>query len=131
MTRRLTGPATKLTVSTVLLGLISLALMAQGCGRSETYGEAVTETSITAVADILQNVDGYAGKTVRVEGKIATECPSGCWFELKEEGAIIYVDMAPGGFAIPQYVGKKAVVQGTVVVDGRRARIHAEGVEIH
>jgi hypothetical protein len=130
-----TEPAANLTrslaITAVILGLIAVAIVTRGCGSPETYGEPVTETSKTVVSDILQNMDAYAGKTVRVEGKIATECPSGCWFELAEGGAMIYVDMAPHGFAIPQYVGKNAVVQGTVVVEGKRARIHAKGVEIH
>jgi hypothetical protein len=32
--------------------------------------------------------------------------------------------------AIPQHVGKSVVVEGEVVVEGKRAMIHARGVEI-
>jgi hypothetical protein len=121
----------RLVIRVTLSGVVLAALLAQGCGGSETYGEAVTETTRTAVADILQEPETYAGKMVRVEGTIANECPSGCWFELREGGAIIYVDLAPRGLAIPQHVGKKVVVAGTVIVDGMRVQIHAKGVEIH
>jgi hypothetical protein len=112
-------------------GLALALVFTQGCGGSETYGEAVTKTATTALPDILREPARYEGSTVRVEGKIATECPSGCWFEMREEGALIYVDMAPRGFAIPQHVGRDVVVEGTVVVEGNRAKIHAKGVEIH
>jgi hypothetical protein len=115
----------------VLIGAVLTAVAVQGCGRSETYGEAVTETNKTAISDILLQADRYEGETVRLEGKIATECPSGCWFELRDNGAVIYVDMAPAGFAIPQHVGRDVVVEGTVVVQDGKPKIHARGVEIH
>lgn len=140
MRRLKRGPASRLAgrkkvdragMGAFVAALLALALLAQSCGSVETYGEAVTLKTKTAVSDILQNPAMYDGKTVRVEGKIANECPSGCWFELRESTAIIYVDLAPRGLAIPQYVGKGVVVEGTVLVEGSRAKIHAKGVEIH
>jgi hypothetical protein len=121
----------KLMSEAVLVGVVLAIMAAQGCGGSETYGQTVTETRATAVPDILTNPADYNGKTVKVEGKVATECPSGCWFELRDGGALIYVDLNPQGLAIPQKVGKQVLVEGRVVIEDGRAKIYGTGVEIH
>jgi hypothetical protein len=112
------------------VGLVLAVAVIQGCGGAETYGDAITETEVTAVSDILTNASGYDGRTVRVEGKIATECPSGCWFELQDGSAVIYVDIAPHGLAIPQKVGSRVVVEGEIVVANGRTKLIGKGVEI-
>ncbi len=114
-------------VVTVSLGM----LIVQGCGRDESYGEDMAGQEMTAIADILTDPGNYTGKTVTVAGKIATECPSGCWFEVADGGAIIYVDIAPAGLAIPQRVGKKVVVKGTVSSAENRTMVSGTGVKIH
>ena len=108
----------RLTSEAVLIGLLLAFALALGCGKTETYGEAIMETEVTAVSDILGSPAAYDGETVRIEGKIATECPSGCWFELQDDGAIIYVDIAPHGLAIPQKVGSRVVVEGEPLEEG-------------
>ena len=120
----------RLTSKAVLAGVVLTFVAAQGCGGSETYGEAISETEMTAVSDILTNPADYDGRTVRVEGKIATECPSGCWFELQDGAALIYVDLAPHGLAIPQKVGKQVVVEGKITVKDGRPKLFGKGVEI-
>jgi hypothetical protein len=121
----------RLTSEVLLTGLALALVAAHGCGGPETYGESVTVNGTTAVADILKNPAAYEGQTVKVKGTIATECPSGCWFELNDGGAPIHVDLSPGGLAIPQKVGKQVVVVGRVVVKDGRPEIHGKGVEIH
>ena len=53
-----------------------------------------------------------------VKGKIASECPSGCWFTLKEGNAVIYIDLAPNNLVIPQKKGATATVTGEVIGEG-------------
>jgi len=81
-------------------------------------------TTVTAgpqtarIADILQDARGWDGKKVVVEGKIASECPSGCWFTLKDGNAVIYIDLAPSNLVIPQRKGSYAKVTADVVAEG-------------
>jgi hypothetical protein len=80
---------------------------------------AVVVAAKTArIADILQDPRGFGGKTVVVEGKIASECPSGCWFTLKDGNAVIYIDLAPSNLVIPQRKGSTAKVTAEVVTEG-------------
>lgn len=119
------------------LGLLLLILLLTivigsivGCGGSEKFGEEITVIEITKIKDILIDPDKYVGKTIRVEGKIIRECPSGCWFYLKDDTGTIYVNILPSGFAIPQKVGAKAVVEGKLESKEGRIEIVGKGVEI-
>jgi opacity protein-like surface antigen len=78
----------------------------------------VAVASAVRIADILQDPKGFGGKTVVVEGKIASECPSGCWFTLKDGNAVIYIDLAPSNLVIPQRKGSNAKVTAEVVTEG-------------
>ena len=103
---------------------------AAGCGHLETYGERVSGQNITAVKDILTRPQDYNGKTVTVKGKIAIECETGCWFNFKQGDAVIYVDLGPSGFAIPQKAGRDATVEGNVAIKEGKPRLIGKGVEI-
>jgi len=47
------------------------------------------------------------------------------------EGNIsIYVDTSKSGFAIPQHVGKKVLVEGTLVIKESGPMIQGRGVEV-
>ena len=104
----------------VLLIIILIILGISGCSgnssnssnNSEKYGVDITEKEVTSVKDILSNSDEYLDKTIRLEGKIVRECPSGCWFFLEDETGTIYVDINPSGLSIPPKVGKKVAVEG-------------------
>jgi len=94
---------------------------------AETPAPAIPADNTTAVnagpqaariADILQDARGWDGKKVVVEGKIASECPSGCWFTLKDGNAVIYIDLAPSNLVIPQRKGSYAKVTADVVAEG-------------
>lgn len=119
------------------LGLLLLILLLTivigsivGCGGGEKFGEEITVIEITKIKDILIDPDKYVSKTIRVEGKIIRECPSGCWFYLKDDTGTIYVNILPSGFAIPQKVGAKAVVEGKLESKEGRIEIVGKGVEI-
>jgi len=101
-----------------------------GCGKSESFGKKLTEGDVTEVGDILSKPDIYNGKTVKVEGKIVSECATGCWVDLKGKNGVVYVDFKPSGFAIPQKVGSKTTVEGKVKTRDGKTMIIGEGVEI-
>jgi len=115
----------------VILAVIFVCAAAiTGCGRSRNYGEQISNATATSIKDILIAGKEYDGRAVKVNGRIATECSTGCWFDLKEDGAVIYVDVEPSGFAIPQAVGRAATIEGTVTVKDGKSMITGKGVRI-
>jgi hypothetical protein len=111
---------------------LSLTLILSGCGRKEadSYGQKMSGQPLTKVSDILKDPANFDGKTVTIQGKIISECPSGCWFDIQEETAVLYVDLYPSGFAIPQKTGKQVAVEGTVSVRDNKPMLTGKGVEI-
>ncbi len=101
-----------------------------GCKREDKYGKALdAELAYETVGTILSNPANFLDKEVGLKGKIATECGSGCWFYLDDGTGSIYVDLAPGNFAIPQRTGRVVKLWGRVVKDEERIVIYAQGVE--
>jgi hypothetical protein len=108
------------------LCIVSLA----GCGRVEQYGEKLSGSGITRIQDIAANPGAYLGKLVTVKGKINIECNTGCWFYLKDEAASLYINIDPSGFAIPQRVGRIAIVEGVLSQEDGKLTLTGEAVEI-
>jgi len=118
----------------VLLIIILIILGISGCsgnsgGSSERYGVNISEKEVVSVKDIYSNPNEYLNQTVRLEGKIVRECPSGCWFFLEDKTGTIYVDINPSGLSIPTKVGKKVVVEGVTENKKGRIIIVGKGVE--
>jgi len=122
----------------VLLIVILIILGISGCSgisssssssNSEKYGVDITEKEVVNTKDILSSPDKYLGQTLRLEGTIVRECPSGCWFFLKDETGTIYVDINPSGLSIPPKVGKKVAVEGVPENKNGRISINGKGVE--
>ena len=114
----------------LLIGVLILTVTITGCGRSEFYGEEITNKEITRIDDILASPVAYRNKTVTVRGKIISECPTGCWVNVKGGNAVIYVDFNPSEFAIPQKTGRKITVEGRVIVRFSKPSIIGKGVKI-
>ena len=113
--------------------LLISSLVVAGCSiKPAKYGEPIVNRQATLVKDILANPNAFEGKAVTIEGKIANECSTGCWFFVKvgQGNLSIYVDTGKSGFAIPQKVGKDILVEGVVKIKGTGPMIQAKGVEI-
>ena len=120
-------------LKTTILAASALAFLAvvAGCGGGgEKYGEAMSVSDPTPLSAILSDPAGHAGHMVRIEGEIQTECPSGCWFDVRDGEGVVRVDLAPHGIAIPQRVGSNVVVEGTVSITDGRVVILGQGVEL-
>jgi hypothetical protein len=113
----------------VLIILLSMVLMV-GCGRQEQYGSQISLEEHTQIAQILEQPEEFEGKIVRIEGKIIKECPTGCWFVLKQNKTELKVELMPSGFAIPQRTGRYAIVEGKVVLEENKPVIIGKGVVI-
>ena len=117
--------------SVIILTAVSLLFFGYGCAKqNNSFGQPITEAKLTPIGDILAKPEQFAGKTVKVEGQITDECPSGGWFFLKDQNGVIYVNLHPSYFVIPQVRGHQAVAQGTVRKEGTQIEIIGEGVEI-
>lgn len=114
----------------IVSAIILLVVTAIGCGRPEVYGEKISNRTITPIKDILSHPEQYTGKPVTVQGKIGIECPSGCWFKIEEGGLSLKTDLQPGGFAIPQKVGRRVIVEGTMSIEEGQPLLVSKGVEI-
>ena len=122
---------TKNMISYISLALI-LIFSISGCRKkaAEKYGQEISNRVVTRIEAILKEPANFDGKTITIQGKIIRECPTGCWFEVKENSGTIYVDLNPSGFAIPQKVGKKVIVEGKVQLRGSQPMLAGTGVEI-
>lgn len=114
---------------------ISLAISAvilSGCKKSEPdlFGQAITDKTITPIRSIVMKPADYSDKTITIEGKIIRECPAGGWFDLQQDSAILYVDLHPSGFAIPQKVGETVTVQGALKLRDNQPVLVGSGVEL-
>ena len=102
-----------------------------GCAKkTELYGNPLSGSDATAVSSILAAPAEHDGKTVKLAGKITSECMTGCWFDMEDETGTIYDDIKPSGLAIPQRVGSKVVVEGTVKVEDGRPTVVGKALEI-
>jgi len=112
--------------------LFTVVMLSSSYAGTEKYGQEISNRKITEVKDILADPKAFAGKLVTIEGKIAIECSTGCWFYIKvgSGNLTIYVDIEKSGFAIPQKVGRKILVEGKVVIKETGPMISGEGVEI-
>jgi uncharacterized protein YdeI (BOF family) len=118
----------KILVSILLLGIV-LAIV--GCSQASTLSDTqpappnlsgntpvVESPKVLKIVDVLGKPENYQGQAIIVEGKIITECPSGCWFTLDDNTGTIYVDLLPSNLVIPQKRGAFARVYGQVVRKG-------------
>ena len=116
-------------ISTLFLILI-LVVGVAGCSRPQFYGNEMSEGGITPIEDILIKPADFEKKTILVKGKIVSECNTGCWFNIQEGGAIIYVDLNPSGFAIRQHIGRTVLVEGEVVLEEKTPILIGKGVKV-
>ncbi len=110
----------------ILLCAVSLVL--QAVEAKEEPAELKNET--VKIQDIIMNESAYDGKMVVIEGKIETECGSGCWFTVDDGTASIYVDIKPNNFVIPQKRGSNVKVYGKATTKEGDPEIIGKIVEI-
>jgi Domain of unknown function (DUF4920) len=113
------GQGTVATTATAEPAISDQTTPASLAGKS--YGAGVTLATSTAIADILRDPKAYAGKTVRIEGRISDICPSrGCWMELADQSAgnKMRFKVEDGDMVIPlEAKGQYALAEGVVAVN--------------
>lgn len=115
----------------LIAAILCIASFLSGCGNNTAlYGRKITESGVTSIGAILADPADFDGKVVKIEGDITEECPSGCWFRLKDESGIMYVNIHPSNLVIPQAQGRRAVVEGVVKKEGLKVSVIGSGVEV-
>lgn len=121
----------KIISGIVLIGAVFVAVFIFGCAeRNSNFGQPITETNSIPIGDILAHPEQFENKLVRIEGKITDECPAGGWFFLKDGTGMVYVNLHPSYFAIPQSVGHRIVVQGVVRKEGTQIEVIGKGAKL-
>jgi hypothetical protein len=109
---------------TILLSLI--LVLSAACTKAESstppvsttvYGKVTAGPTVTP-AQILAQIDSYAGKPVRVEGTVAAVCQMrGCWMDVAGAGGEkIRIKVKDGEITFPPGAkGKKVIAEGVVI----------------
>lgn len=116
----------RLVRASIILLLIVLATQIEQAADEP----AELKETATKIQDIIKDEPAYDSKMVVIEGKIVTECGSGCWFIVDDGTASIYVDILPSNFVIPQKRGSNAKVYGNVTTKDGDPMIIGKIVEI-
>jgi hypothetical protein len=84
--------------------------------KQTKFGDAITESQETALADIIADPSKFAGKTVRTSGTVLAVCKAaGCWMEVGDETKRAHIKMSGHSFVVPRNSdGHRAVLQGVV-----------------
>ena len=115
----------------LLAGMLIATILITGCTSQPISGETTSTPALpgsVSVGEIVKLPFAYDGKVVVVKGKIASECGSGCWFMLDDGTGIIYVDLAPNNFAIPQLQGSTVTVKGVIHVSKGDPTLYATNI---
>ncbi len=83
------------------------------------YGDGVDLTETTPIRDIVADPEAWAGKEVRVEGRVTGVCAKkGCWMELESPGEHhLRIKVEDDVIVFPaEAEGRLALAQGTVEV---------------
>jgi hypothetical protein len=115
-----TKPTPSCAPPVVLLALALAAALPAALAGAQTYGAGVALAEPTPLAAVLADPEAWAGKRVRIEGRVAEVCPkAGCWMELVEEagGHRLRVKVDDGVIVFPaDAVGRLAAAEGVVEV---------------
>lgn len=116
-----------LIARTLILMALAVVFM-QAVQATEEPAELRNET--VQIQSIVKNEPAFDGQYVVIEGKIDSECGSGCWFIVDDGTAQLYVDILPSNFVIPQKRGSDVKVYGKVTTRDNDPLLIGKIVEI-
>lgn len=112
-----------------LILIIMAAMVIQAVQATEEPVELKNET--VKIQEIVKNESAFDNKYVVIEGKIDSECGSGCWFIVDDETAQLYVNINPSNFVIPQKRGSNVKVYGKITTSNGDPEMIGKIVEIN
>lgn len=97
---------------------VSCCALLAVAATARNFGQPLKNAAPVALAQLAAHPDQFAGKTVRVEGKVAAVCShAGCWMDLvgANDTERFRLKVDDGVIVFPQdAVGHKAVAEGVV-----------------
>ena len=124
--------------TTILTAALLMLLALPAVAGDGSYGAALTQEKVTAIADILDDPEAFKGSTVKVEGTVTEMCAhKGCWLVLDDgEGHTLLAKSTGDKVAVSEdATGHKIMVEGVVVVEYKAEKPdkhdHEEGEEGH
>ena len=104
--------------SIATLSLILVTVLGLSAAEGKKYGEGVSLTAATPIADLVASPEKFKAKPVRIDGTIAAVCEEmGCWIQIEDPAtkAAIRCKVEDGVIVFPvSEKGKKASAQGTL-----------------
>jgi hypothetical protein len=115
------------------LAIISPVAIAKDSGKH--FGAEFTDAKKVALADVLDSVDTYSNKTVKIEGTITDVCQQkGCWLVVTDGKRQMRVTFKDYGFFVPKDAkDRKVVLEGVVakktITEGAAQHYASESAE--
>lgn len=96
------------------------------------FGAAFTpDTLQVQIKDLYADIDSHLSRPVIVTGRITRQCPSsGCWFYLDDNsGKQVKIELGHMGIKFPQWVGRKARIEGQLLKNKDELELVGTAVE--
>lgn len=111
--------------------MVAVAVASAVASDVKHFGEPFSDAGTISLADAMAKPDDFAGKAVKIRGKVLDVCQTqGCWLVLTDGEREMRIHMKGHAFAVPKDIGgKTVVVEGMVekkVVTEAQARHYAE-----
>ena len=114
----------------IILGvLLVMVISIIGCYADQAANQTAAPVKVS-IGDVLNTADTLTGKTVSVEGKITSQCGSGCWFIMSDNSGDLYVNLKPNNFVIPPAMGKKVTVTGNLITKDNDVSLIGTSVDV-
>lgn len=117
-------------LSWVLTILVLVVFSSCDRKKAEQYGKPIENRTVTPLSTVLKEPESFHEKTLTLAGKIVRQCPTGCWIDIQQGSALIHVDFNPSGFAIPQSLGKRILVEGQIRNQNGQTTLIGKGAEL-
>ncbi|WP_394698558.1 hypothetical protein [uncultured Methanospirillum sp.] len=114
----------------VILYFLLIVSISFNCCFAEQQANQSLITVKIPISDILNTADNLVGKTICVDGKITSQCGSGCWFIMSDESGDLYVTLKPNNFVIPPSIGKKVTVTGNILIKDNDVTLVGSSVDV-
>ena len=101
------------------LAAASFALVLSAAqSQIQIIGKEPSLAEVTSIARLMADPEAFAGKTVRVEGKVLDVCPKkGCWMDLGADGTAVKIKVEDDVLVFPRdSKGGTATAEGVVEV---------------
>lgn len=101
-----------------LLVLITALTVPASASQVKVVGREPTVAEATSIARLMADPQAFAGKTVRVEGKVLDVCPKkGCWMELGAAEGTVRIKVEDDVLVFPrESKGGTATAEGVVQI---------------